>query len=113
MGLKNLFKKISLKVKIIIASIISILGAIFIFTGYKSILKKKGNIITESEKVLKENINNLKAEANSKQNNIKTLQEEEEQIKKNIEDLSSKHFIEDDDDISLEELDKFFKKRGL
>jgi F420-0:gamma-glutamyl ligase-like protein len=106
----GLFSSLTLKIKVILSAIIGIFGFISIFLFAKNINQRK--ILKLELKKVREKIEIEKAQEKIDKNSevISSLEKEEELILKQIEQLDRESPRED---VSKEELDEFFDKRGF
>lgn len=104
--------KISTQVKIFFGALIGIISFIgFLFIKQK--IKLKDEMKYKLEK-LKSDINlaNLEADSEQKKQKIESLKKEEILIREKIKYIEEKEIVEKRE-VSLQELDDFFKKRGF
>lgn len=106
----DFFKGIGLKVKLILGAIIGIFGFISIFLLRKNINSRQ--ILELELKRVREEIEIEKAQEEIDRNNEKliVLEGRAEELKGEIEELKK---FEPREDVSKEELDKFFDDRGF
>tara|TARA_A100001011_G_scaffold222295_1_gene230242 strand:- start:488 stop:856 length:369 start_codon:yes stop_codon:yes gene_type:complete len=106
----GLFSSLTLKIKVILSAIIGIFGFISIFLFAKNINQRK--ILKLELKKVREKIEIEKAQEKIDENSevISSLEKEEELILKQIEQLDLESPREE---VSKEELDEFFDKRGF
>lgn len=104
-------KKISNKAKIILSVVMSIITFIF-FLLFKNKLNAKNKLNYELEKVkIQTNLTNLKDIENKKEAEISLLKNKEIEIRNKIEELDNRKLI--GEEVSVEEIDEFFRSRGL
>ena len=105
------FKKINIKIKFALFIIGSILTAILFFY-LKTNLKFKKQMEYELAKVKKETeLTYLKEDSKEKEEELKLLQEEEKLILEKIKYIEGKEVK--GEEVSVEELEDFFAKRGF
>lgn len=108
----DFWKKISTTVKVIIASIASVIGfVLFFFVREKIRAKDKMKYeLSRIESELK--ITNLKADSEEKKEKISQLKKEESLIREKIKYLETVE-TKENREVSVEELDAFFDRRGF
>ena len=106
----NFFSSLTLKVKFILSAVFGIFGFISIFLFAKNINQRK--ILKLELKKVREKIEIEKAQEKINENSevLSSLQKEEDFILKQIKALDQESPRED---VSKEELDEFFDKRGF
>ena len=105
-----MFKKIGEKVAVVLGVIMSIAGFIFYFfqrkPSVKNLLEEQlGRVTSEIE------IANIEVEKDKNIDKIKILQDKEAEIRGKIKEIENGEISEED--VSIEELDSFFDKRGF
>ena len=106
----GLFSSLTLKIKVILSAIVGIFGFISIFLFAKNINQKK--ILKLELKKVREKIEIEKAQEKIDENSdiISSLEKEESLILRQIEQLDQESPRKE---VSKEELDEFFDKRGF
>lgn len=106
------FKKLSTTVKVIIASVMSIFGFILFFFVREKI-RAKDKMKYELSRVEAElKITNLETDSQKKKEKVNQLKQEESLIREKIKYLENIE-IKENREVSLEELDAFFDKKGF
>lgn len=105
------FKKIGLKFKVFFGILISAIGFISIlFIGGK--LNARSKLNYELDKVRREiNMENLEKDYADKADKISILKAKEKDIRGKIKEVEDREF--NGEEVSVDEIDEFFKKRGL
>ena len=109
-SIKEFFSNLTIKVKVVVGALLSFIGLISVFLFAKKINQRK-ILELELKKVRKKiEIENTQKEIDKNSQEISSLKEEEKVILEQIKKLDE---IEPRDDVSKEELDDFFDKRGF
>ena len=108
----DFWKKISTKIKLIIAAIVSALGFVLFFFVREKI-RAKDKMKYELAKVESElKIIHLESDSQEKKEKINKLKQEESLIREKIKYLENIE-VKENREVSIEELDAFFDKRGF
>lgn len=109
-GIKEFFSGLTVKVKLILGTLFSLIGVVSVFIFAKKINQRK-ILELELKKVRKKiEIENTQKEIDKNSQEISSLKEEERVILEQIKKLDE---IKPRDNVSKEELDDFFDKRGF
>ncbi len=108
----NFLKNIGLKIKIAIGAVIAVLGIILFFFVRQKIRAKEQMEFQLSEVNSQIELAKLEQDALIKEEKLKTLKEQETLIREKIEYLEKVETTENRE-VSMEELDAFFDKRGF
>lgn len=105
-------KNLSLRVKLIIGSIVGIISfVLYLFVRQK--IRARDKMEYELNKVKSEiNLTHLEKDSKEKKIKLQQLEKEEKLIREKIKFIEEKEVAEKRD-VSLEELDAFFDKRGF
>jgi hypothetical protein len=107
----NFLKKIGLKVKVALAAIVGVLGVIFYFV-IRGKMRAKDQLSYELSRIKNEiEIAHLEKDTEENLKKIDELKKAENKIRKKIKLVEERET--EVGDASLEELDDFFKNRGL
>ena len=108
----NLLKKIGLKIKVIAIGIVSIISFILFFV-VRGKLRKNSDLDYELEKVKKEmELTRLEDETSENLSKMKELKKKELLIRDKIKFIEERK-AQSGEDVSEEELENFFKNRGV
>jgi cell division protein FtsB len=109
--IKEIYNKYKLKIQIFLIILSSILVA-FLYFYIRSNIKFKKQLEYELVRVEKETeLANLEKDSKEKKQKIKSLKKEEKVIRDKIEYIDKKE--ENGEEVSLSELEDFFKDRGF
>jgi len=105
------FKKLNAKVKIALGVIASVFGFILmVFVRQK--LNARSKLQFELEKVKRETeMIHLEEDFEEKERKLSSLRQKEKDLRKKIKEVEEREYK--GEEVSTEEIDEFFKKRGL